>query len=94
MKHDGFGTQGNSNVVNRYDWVKSRDPSRPVHYEGDVDAVAADVFSYMYPSLELLIEKATSEGDDFKKPVILCEYAHAMGNGPGLVSITPHNFIS
>jgi len=30
-----------------------------------------------------LIERATDEGDSFEKPIVLCEYAHAMGNGPG-----------
>jgi beta-galactosidase len=73
------------NHVAMYNWTKSRDPERPVHYEGDVNAASADMFSYMYPSLEKLIEHATSEGDDFKKPIVLCEYAHAMGNGPGLL---------
>jgi beta-galactosidase len=39
----------------------------------------------MYPSIEKLIDHATEEGDDFKKPIVLCEYGHAMGNGPGLL---------
>lgn len=65
--------------------AKEMDPTRLVHYEGDFDAEAADVYSTMYtwiehPTRELLmktiIEKAT-------KPHILCEYCHAMGNGPG-----------
>lgn len=68
-----------------YDWAKSRDPERPIHYEGDVKAASADMFSYMYPPLEKLVEHATEEGDDFKKPIVLCEYGHAMGNGPGLL---------
>ena len=59
------------------------DPTRPVHYEGDTKAESADVFSYMYYDIEKLEELALIEGDDFKKPIILCEYAHAMGNGPG-----------
>jgi beta-galactosidase len=62
---------------------KELDPTRPIHYEGDREAKTADVFSYMYPSLEYLIERATADEDAFKKPIILCEYAHAMGNGPG-----------
>jgi beta-galactosidase len=66
-----------------YDWVKNADPTRPVHYEGDAKAISADMFSYMYLPVPELIEKAQEEGDDFKKPIILCEYAHAMGNGPG-----------
>lgn len=66
-----------------YEWAKRRDAGRPVHYEGDADALSADMYSYMYPSVERLTKLATAEGDDFKKPIILCEYAHAMGNGPG-----------
>lgn len=75
--------------MHRYEWVKKRDPGRPVHHEGDVDAVSADMFSYMYPSLEKLVGKATAEGGGFQKPIVLCEYAHAMGNGPGY----RHHFI-
>jgi beta-galactosidase len=66
-----------------YKLGKELDPTRPIHYEGDRDAKTADVFSYMYPSLEYLIERATADEDAFEKPIILCEYAHAMGNGPG-----------
>ena len=66
-----------------YDWVKEIDPTRPVHYEGDVKATSADMFSYMYMPVEELIERAIEEEDNFQKPIILCEYAHAMGNGPG-----------
>ncbi|KAI1848464.1 hypothetical protein JX265_008754 [Neoarthrinium moseri] len=70
-----------------YDYAKSVDPERPVHYEGDVKAVSTDMYSYMYPSMERLSKWVETEGvkDDgtFSKPVVLCEYAHAMGNGPG-----------
>lgn len=66
-----------------YDWVKAVDPTRPVHYEGDRYAISADMFSYMYLPVPALIEKALVEGDNFQKPIVLCEYAHAMGNGPG-----------
>lgn len=61
------------------------DPTRLVHYEGDFDAESADVYSTMYTWLENpkkpflmkdIIEKS-------QKPHILCEYCHAMGNGPG-----------
>ena len=71
------------NHVTMYKWAKSRDPGRLIHYEGDVKAVSADMFSYMYASVEKLNSLATEYGDRFEKPIILCEYAHAMGNGPG-----------
>jgi beta-galactosidase len=66
-----------------YDWVKEADPTWPVHYEGDARAISADIFSYMYPPISEIIARATEDGDNFEKPIILCEYAHAMGNGPG-----------
>lgn len=64
-----------------YDWIKSYDRSRPVHYEGDTDARIVDVVSVMYPSLSKMQEFA--DNWDGKKPLLLCEFAHAMGNGPG-----------
>ncbi|CEJ57103.1 hypothetical protein PMG11_05810 [Penicillium brasilianum] len=66
-----------------YDYIKATDPSRPVHYEGDPEAKSADMFSYMYPSVDRITKLAVAEGDNFKKPIVLCEYAHAMGNAPG-----------
>lgn len=66
-----------------YDWIKKTDPSRPVHYEGDQEAKSADVFSYMYPSVERIKKLAENDGRPWTKPILLCEYAHAMGNGPG-----------
>ena len=72
-----------SNHQAMYDWGKSYDPSRPIHYEADTKALSADMFSYMYPALKELEKYAQAEGESFTKPVILCEYGHAMGNGPG-----------
>lgn len=64
--------------------TKEIDPTRLVHYEGDFDAEITDVYSTMYTWLEhkekLLMDKVIKES---KKPHILCEYCHAMGNGPG-----------
>ncbi|KAJ6444050.1 2-dehydropantoate 2-reductase [Purpureocillium lavendulum] len=69
-----------------YKYIKAFDPGRPIHYEGDVHAETADMYSYMYPPLDRLLKLAKEEGVEngkFTKPMILCEYAHAMGNGPG-----------
>ncbi|KAI9163135.1 putative beta-galactosidase [Paramyrothecium foliicola] len=68
------------------EYGKKVDPGRLIHYEGDVNAETADMYSYMYPQLDRLIRLAKTEGvkdGKFDKPIILCEYAHAMGNGPG-----------
>lgn len=62
------------------------DLTRLVHYEGDFEAEITDVYSTMYTWLEhkdenkLLMSKIIKNS---KKPHILCEYCHAMGNGPG-----------
>lgn len=70
-----------------YEYAKRVDPGRLVHYEGDPQAESADMYSYMYPSIERLIKLIETEGvkedGSYEKPVVLCEYAHAMGNGPG-----------
>ncbi|KAL2271378.1 hypothetical protein VTJ83DRAFT_749 [Remersonia thermophila] len=70
-----------------YEYAKRVDPGRLVHYEGDRHAQSADMYSFMYTHVHELIKLATDEGvrpdGTFDKPIILCEYAHAMGNGPG-----------
>ncbi|MBM3496045.1 MAG: DUF4981 domain-containing protein, partial [Armatimonadetes bacterium] len=67
------------------EWIHRRDPSRPVHYcEAWADGVPSDVtdvVSCMYPTVERL--DAEGEGKSGPRPFIMCEYAHAMGNGPG-----------
>jgi beta-galactosidase/evolved beta-galactosidase subunit alpha len=62
-------------------WIRAHDPTRLIHYEGDRKAKVADVFSTMYTSVGDLA--TLGERTDLGKPHILCEYAHAMGNGPG-----------
>lgn len=57
------------------------DTSRLIHYEEDRELKIADVYSTMYTRLNKLIE--IGEDENIKKPHILCEYGHAMGNGPG-----------
>lgn len=61
--------------------IKSLDNTRLLHYEGDRDTDVADVYSTMYSSIELLEEIGRQTTG--VKPHLICEYAHAMGNGPG-----------
>ena len=67
------------------DMAHQIDPTRLVHYEGDYDVEYADVYSTMYTWLENpkkpLLMKDIIENS--RHPHILCEYCHAMGNGPG-----------
>lgn len=70
-----------------YEYLKNANPEIPVHYEGAIRSRrwAYDVVSRMYgtPDLMRKILNGTA-GDKYKgKPFFQCEYAHAMGNGPG-----------
>ncbi|MDR0405682.1 MAG: DUF4981 domain-containing protein, partial [Clostridiales bacterium] len=62
-------------------WIRSRDTSRPIHYEGAEEADYVDVFSRMYADVEFCRKVGERENDP--RPFFQCEYAHAMGNGPG-----------
>ncbi|WP_342114248.1 beta-galactosidase subunit alpha [Pseudoduganella sp. OTU4001] len=59
------------------------DPTRLIHYEEDRDAEVCDVVSTMYSRVQMMNAFGEYPMD---KPRILCEYAHAMGNGPGGLS--------
>ncbi|MGC8882220.1 MAG: glycoside hydrolase family 2 TIM barrel-domain containing protein [Bryobacteraceae bacterium] len=65
-----------------YEWAKQRDPSRPWHYEGSSANRGAnfDINSFMYPPPARVVEEAAKLPD---KPLLLCEYAHSMGNSTG-----------
>jgi beta-galactosidase len=63
-----------------YNWIKQRDPSRPVHYERAELGRNTDIYCPMYPDIEYLAEYASSPQ---ARPLIMCEYAHAMGNSTG-----------
>ncbi|HYX05566.1 MAG TPA: glycoside hydrolase family 2 TIM barrel-domain containing protein, partial [Bacteroidales bacterium] len=67
-----------SNFKAMHDWIKQHDSTRLVHYEGD--SQYGDMTSYMYPSFRT-IENYGKSGNT--KPLILCEYAHSMGNSTG-----------
>lgn len=72
------------NHVDMIRWTKERDNTRLIHCEdasrkGQIHN--ADIYSKMYPTLGDLEKLANT--NDINMPVFLCEYAHAMGNGPG-----------
>jgi beta-galactosidase len=60
------------------------DQTRPIHYEGDYKNEITDIISYMYypPRTIKLNAKKNLRKNDFR-PIMLCEYAHAMGNSLG-----------
>jgi beta-galactosidase/beta-glucuronidase len=62
------------------EWIRSADPSRPVHYHPAGDDPAVDILAPMYPSVDEIV--AMAQKDDVR-PIIMCEYAHCMGNAVG-----------
>lgn len=82
-----------SNLTAMAAWTRDRDPSRPLHYEGDLTCADVDVYSRMYAShaeVEAIGKRAEKPLDDptldarrRAMPFVLCEYSHAGGNGPG-----------
>lgn len=83
----GNESGGYSNQDKCYAYLKEVCPEIPVHYEGVVrtSRVAYDVVSEMYTGIPDVIKTRDGlRGDKYKgKPFYLCEYAHAMGVGPG-----------
>ena len=66
-------------------WIHDYDSTRPIHYEGAAerphDAYYVDMISRMYARIPEIIRLATDADDN--RPMVLCEYAHAMGNSVG-----------
>lgn len=64
-------------------WLRTREDDRLIHYEraSALGFFEMDVYSRMYPSLAEL-DRLVEEGTQ-GEPIFLCEYSHAMGNGPG-----------
>jgi beta-galactosidase len=81
-------------------WMRSFDHTRPVHYEGAVraewgqlpysldslkrGAAATDIVAPMYPTIDLIAEWDRTTEDS--RPLIMCEFSHAMGNSNGSLS--------
>lgn len=63
-----------------YDWIKFRDLSRPVHYERADGKRNTDIFCPMYATIPRTLQYVEIWQE---KPLIQCEYAHAMGNSTG-----------
>lgn len=84
------------NLAAAANWVRARDPERPVHYEGDYQGRYTDIYSRMYTSVADVrsicsdTDGSTPWATDFAeaarvrtRPFLMAEYGHAMGNGPG-----------
>ena len=71
-------------------WLRRYDPTRPVHYEGAIKddwfsaQTASDLICPMYPAIDAIVAHALSGRQT--KPLIMCEYSHAMGNSNGTLA--------
>ena len=74
----GYG----ENFEQCYDWLKQEDPSRPIQFEQAYDYQrCTDIYCPMYPPYGRMDNYLNDESKT--KPMIMCEYAHAMGNSVG-----------
>lgn len=69
-----------TNFLAVYDWIKNRDSSRPVQYQEAWYEHHTDMVVPMYRDVKFIEEFAQT---DDNRPLILCEYSHAMGNSVG-----------
>ncbi len=71
-------------------WVRSTDPTRPLHYEGAImfdwfaGEAATDLVCPMYPPIEAILAHARSGRQT--RPLVMCEFSHAMGNSNGTLA--------
>ncbi len=79
----GNETADGPNFAHCYDWIKREDPSRLVQYEQAKKNAHTDVFCPMYLNQQDCETYAKSDNPEDDKPLIQCEYAHAMGNSCG-----------
>lgn len=74
------------NFVKCSEWIHQRDPSRPVHYEQAAQGAYVDVYSPMYATVadsENYCRAEEKKPLEKQRPLIQCEYSHAMGNSTG-----------
>ena len=69
------------NFEKAYDWIKQEDPSRLIQYEQAGKTGKTDIYCPMYLGYDRCEEY--SKDEQYQKPLIQCEYAHAMGNSEG-----------
>ena len=77
----GNETCDGPNFTAARDWIRSVDPSRPIHWERAQGGENTDLMCPMYASPEWC-ERYASKPES-TKPLILCEYNHTMGNSGG-----------
>ncbi|MFO7672549.1 MAG: glycoside hydrolase family 2 TIM barrel-domain containing protein [Lutibacter sp.] len=68
------------NFYATYDWLKANDTSRPTQYEGAIAYTNTDIQAPMYWTIEQMLKYVQNNPT---RPLIQCEYVHAMGNSVG-----------
>src|SRR5687768_7113571 len=82
----GFGANHEAAAA----WLRRYDPSRPLHYKGAIrfdwsgGRTVTDITCPMYPEISAIVAYTRSDAAD--RPLIMCEYSHAMGNSNGTLA--------
>lgn len=76
----GNESEFGENFITTYQYLKSKDNTRPVQYEPAQRTPYSDIVAPMYRSLSVMVEYVKQWRD---RPYIQCEYAHMMGNSGG-----------
>ncbi len=79
----GNETVDGPNFTAVFDWIRSQDKSRPIQFHPTRKGPNTDIFCPMYMSHEECEKYATSSAPEDQRPLIQCEYSHAMGNSSG-----------
>ena len=79
----GNETADGPNFTAAFNWIKSVDSSRPIHWERAIKGPNTELYCPMYLSQKACEEYARSTAKEDQKPLIQCEYNHAMGNSGG-----------
>ena len=79
----GNETVDGPNFTAAYKWIKSQDLSRPILWERAGRGDNTEIYCPMYSTQEFCQRYADSNDPNDRKPLIMCEYSHAMGNSSG-----------
>lgn len=79
----GNETADGPNFTAAFNWIKSVDLSRPIHWERAIKGPNTELYCPMYVPQKACEEYALSSAPEDQKPLIQCEYNHAMGNSGG-----------
>ncbi|MEE3383593.1 MAG: glycoside hydrolase family 2 TIM barrel-domain containing protein [Prevotella sp.] len=79
----GNETINGDNFTAAYKWIREQDPSRPIQFEQAGKGDNTDIFCPMYFSQQWSEGYSKSTAPEDQKPLIQCEYSHAMGNSSG-----------